>query len=98
MLKYTCTKCEVEKGFEEMCKDKGKEKGIRSLRKVCENERRKKYRESHQDKIKEQRKEYYKDHKEEMNQKTKEWRKENPEKVKETNAKSRTKGFINFVS
>lgn len=87
-----CSKCKIEKHFEDFYKDKSTKDGFRYSCKSCDKqhyennkEYRKKYREKNKEHRKEYSKQYYKNNKEELKDKSKQWIENNKEYRKEYN-------------
>ena len=74
-----CTKCNVEKSFDEFNKDKYKKDGLRSECKECE----KQHRQANKEKISERAKQYNQANKEKISEQKKQYRQANKEKISE---------------
>ena len=80
-----CSKCKVEKPFEEFVKEKNGKNGLRSNCKQCDKERHKKWCEEN--------KEYYKKWREENKEKINEWYQKNKNILKEKNSEYKKKYY-----
>ena len=96
----TCSKCKIEKPFEDFCKHKTGRYGLYASCRKCVN----KHYEDNKEKNKQKRKEYYKNNKEYQKEYQKEYIQENKEKIKEKRKeyilknieKNKDKNVLNF--
>lgn len=84
-----CSKCHLQKDFNQFYKDKSKRDGLRPDCKECKNKYIKQYKVSYPEKIKETRKTHYDKNAEQIKKYVSEWQKENKEKVNTNSSKYR---------
>lgn len=86
-----CSKCNIEKNFNEFYKRKDSKDGYRNDCKECRNEISKKYTENNPDKVKKIKTKYYLNNKNDVIERTKNWQSENKDRYKEISKKYREK-------
>lgn len=96
MATKICTKCKIERGIDNFCKNKNKKDGLDGSCKLCAKQYREKnkehlrqyainYRKENPEKVKQQNKDKYAKNSEYIKEYQKKYRRENPEKIKNLN-------------
>jgi signal recognition particle GTPase len=78
-----CSRCGIEKSFDEFYKEKKSKDGKRSECNICTKDVVKKYKENNKEKVKKRMQKYYQNNRDYLDKKNKQWLENNKEKVNE---------------